>query len=117
LHSTPVRGRTSPAERQKYIERLNAAPARRADEIADLTSAENGIPRWLTGWSQAALDRQANAFLRAARTYCWEEPMDPTGGVKGVGCSLFTRPWPWTSAVTECAERSCTQRSTMVTSV
>ena len=75
---------TEPEERQHLIERLDAARSARADEIAALTSAENGTPRWFASWGQQALTRQADAFLRAARSLEWEEPLDPTGAVKTV---------------------------------
>jgi hypothetical protein len=96
-----------PRARQEFIERLNAARAARAEEIADLASAEGGAARWFTGWGQAALDRQAAAFLRAARAFAWEAPLDPAGTVKGVirrepvGVVAAVIPWnsPYSAAL------------------
>jgi len=100
-------GRTTPEERQAYIRRLDEQRRARAEEIADLMSAENGAARWFTGWGQAALDRQADAFLRAAAAFGWEEPLDPTGAVRGlvrrepIGVVAAVIPWnsPYSAAL------------------
>ena len=97
----------TPGERQEFIQRLDAARAVRAEEIADLASAEGGAARWFTGWGQAALNRQAAAFLRAARAFDWDAPLDPAGAVKGVircepiGVVAAVIPWnsPYSAAL------------------
>ncbi len=58
-------GRTTPEQRQDFIVRLNKLRAARADEIAGRISAEVGAARWFTDWGQPALDKQADAYLRA----------------------------------------------------
>ncbi|KIF73322.1 aldehyde dehydrogenase [Streptomyces sp. 150FB] len=69
----------SPAERQAVIARFDALHAARNDETAALISAENGAPRWFTHWAQTALSEQTGAYLRAAASFGWEEPADPSG--------------------------------------
>ncbi|GHH73535.1 aldehyde dehydrogenase [Streptomyces sulfonofaciens] len=65
--------RMSAAERARVIARFSELHAARADEIADLTTAENGSARWFTGWTTKALSEQTAAFLRAADSFAWEE--------------------------------------------
>ncbi|MGC0379678.1 aldehyde dehydrogenase [Streptomyces sp. SAI-229] len=72
--------RMSPAERQKVIARFNDLYAGRAEEIADLTTAENGSARWFTGWTAAALPQQTDAYLRAAAVMPWEEELPRADG-------------------------------------
>jgi acyl-CoA reductase-like NAD-dependent aldehyde dehydrogenase len=67
--------RTAPAERQAVIARFNTLYAERAEEIADLITAENGSARWFTGWTAAALPQQTDALLRAAAALPWEEEL------------------------------------------
>ncbi|MFE9764592.1 aldehyde dehydrogenase [Streptomyces sp. NPDC005808] len=71
--------RTTPQERQALVVRLNELRAGRAKEIAARISAEVGAALWFAEWGQPALDKQADAYLRAARSFGWEEPLDPTG--------------------------------------
>jgi aldehyde dehydrogenase (NAD+) len=71
--------RLSPAERQAVIARFDTLHAARNEETAALISAENGAPRWFMGWAQAALTEQTGAYLRAAASFGWEEPADPSG--------------------------------------
>ncbi|MFD3926276.1 aldehyde dehydrogenase [Streptomyces sp. NPDC058614] len=71
--------RTTPEERQAFVVRLNELRAGRAKEIAARISAETGAALWFAEWGQPALDKQADAYLRAARSFGWEEPLDPTG--------------------------------------
>lgn len=71
--------RTTPEERQALVVRLNELRAGRAKEIAARVSAEVGAALWFAEWGQPALDKQADAYLRAARSFGWEEPIDPTG--------------------------------------
>ncbi|MFF7468608.1 aldehyde dehydrogenase family protein [Streptomyces sp. NPDC008092] len=65
--------RTAPAERIAAIRRLNALREADAERIADLVSAENGSARWFTRAGQPGLTRQAEAYLRAAEAFGWEE--------------------------------------------
>jgi len=100
-------GRTTPEERQEVVVLLNALRAARADEIAARISAEVGAARWFTGWGQPALDKQADAYLRAARAFGWEEPLDPAGGSgslvrrEPVGVVAAVIPWnsPYSAAL------------------
>ncbi|MFF8908158.1 aldehyde dehydrogenase [Streptomyces olivaceoviridis] len=93
--------RLSPAERQDVIARFNDLYARRTEEIADLTTAENGSARWFTGWTAAALPQQTDAFLRAAAVLPWEEELPRTDGAPGralvrrepVGVVAAVIPW------------------------
>ncbi|MFB7666303.1 aldehyde dehydrogenase [Kitasatospora sp. NPDC056138] len=70
--------RTSPAERIALIRRLNALREARAAEIAALVSAENGSAIWFTRAGQPGLTRQANAYLKAAEEFGWEETLEPS---------------------------------------
>jgi aldehyde dehydrogenase (NAD+) len=72
--------RATPAKRQAVIARFNELYAGRADEMADLTTSENGSARWFTGWTAAALPEQTNAFLRAAESFGWEETLPAPEG-------------------------------------
>ncbi|AEY86127.1 aldehyde dehydrogenase [Streptomyces hygroscopicus subsp. jinggangensis 5008] len=93
--------RLSPAERQNVIARFNDLYAKRTEEIADLTTAENGSARWFTGWTAAALPQQTDAFLRAAAVLPWEEELPRTDGAPGrilvrrepVGVVAAVIPW------------------------
>ncbi|MFE9356093.1 aldehyde dehydrogenase [Streptomyces olivaceoviridis] len=93
--------RLSPAERQDVIARFNDLYAKRTEEIADLTTAENGSARWFTGWTAAALPQQTDAFLRAAAVLPWEEELPRTDGAPGrvlvrrepVGVVAAVIPW------------------------
>ncbi|MEV5176883.1 aldehyde dehydrogenase [Streptomyces flaveolus] len=93
--------RLSPAERQDVIARFNDLYAERTNEIADLTTAENGSARWFTGWTAAALSQQTDAFLRAAAALPWEEDLPRTDGAAGrilvrrepVGVVAAVIPW------------------------
>ncbi|MET8560947.1 aldehyde dehydrogenase [Streptomyces flaveolus] len=93
--------RLSPAERQEVIARFNDLYAKRAEEIADLTTAENGSARWFTGWTASALSQQTDAFLRAAAALPWEEELPRTDGATGrilvrrepVGVVAAVIPW------------------------
>ncbi|MEW2515605.1 aldehyde dehydrogenase [Streptomyces sp. NPDC046870] len=93
--------RLSPAERQAVVARFNDLYAKRTEEIADLTTAENGSARWFTGWTAAALSQQTDAFLRAAAALPWEEDLPRTDGTTGrvlvrrepVGVVAAVIPW------------------------
>jgi acyl-CoA reductase-like NAD-dependent aldehyde dehydrogenase len=76
--------RTTPEERQALVARFNELHAARAAEIAALISAERGSPLRFTGWMQTALADQTDAFLRAAASFGWEEPLDASGASRSV---------------------------------
>ncbi|GAA1912965.1 aldehyde dehydrogenase [Streptomyces durmitorensis] len=71
--------RMTPEARQEIVARFNTLRAERAEEAAALISAENGAPLWFTTWGAPALDQAADAYLRAAKDFGWEERLDPTG--------------------------------------
>ncbi|MFI0508196.1 aldehyde dehydrogenase (NAD+) [Streptomyces canus] len=93
--------RLTPAARQEVIARFNDLYAKRAEEIADLTTAENGSARWFTGWTSAALPQQTDAFLRAAAALPWEEELPRAESASGrilvrrepVGVVAAVIPW------------------------
>ncbi|MCW7944292.1 aldehyde dehydrogenase [Streptomyces hygroscopicus] len=70
--------KTAPAERIAVLRRLNALREKRAEEIAALISAENGSAGWFTRAGQPGLTRQANAYLKAAEEFGWEETLEPS---------------------------------------
>ncbi|MFG2965289.1 aldehyde dehydrogenase [Streptomyces sp. NPDC048288] len=75
---------TAPAERIAVIRRLNALREDRADEIAGLISAENGSAAWFTRAGQPGLTRQADAYLRAAEAFGWEEALESAAAPRAV---------------------------------
>ncbi|GAA2459823.1 aldehyde dehydrogenase [Streptomyces glaucus] len=93
--------RLTPAERQEVVARFDTLYAKRAEEIADLITAENGSARWFTGWTSAALSEQTDAFLRAAAALPWEEELPRAEGATGrtlvrrepVGVVAAVIPW------------------------
>ncbi|HTJ69768.1 MAG TPA: aldehyde dehydrogenase [Actinospica sp.] len=77
----------APAERIAVIRRLNALREQRAEEIAALITAENGSALWFTRAGQPGLTRQADAYLKAAEEFGWEEtlaPSDPAAAFRSV---------------------------------
>ncbi|QKV75858.1 aldehyde dehydrogenase [Amycolatopsis sp. Hca4] len=70
--------RTSPADRIAVVRKLAALREKRADEIAALISAENGSALWFTKAGQSSLTRQADAYLKAAEEFGWEETLEPS---------------------------------------
>ncbi|SDY59650.1 Acyl-CoA reductase [Saccharopolyspora shandongensis] len=67
---------TPPAERIAVIRRFNALREANAEKIATLIAAENGSARWFTLAGQSGLTRQANAYLKAAEEFGWEEELE-----------------------------------------
>jgi aldehyde dehydrogenase (NAD+) len=69
---------TPPADRIVVLRRLNALREERAEDVAATISAENGSAIWFTRAGQAGLTRQANAYLKAAEQFGWEETLTPS---------------------------------------
>ncbi|WP_405659762.1 aldehyde dehydrogenase [Streptomyces sp. NBC_01166] len=99
----------APAERVAVLREFNALREAGAERIAALISAENGSARWFTLAGQPGLTRQANAYLKAAEEFGWEEtlePSDPASPVRSVvrreavGVVAAVIPWnsPFSSA-------------------
>ncbi|GGA25731.1 aldehyde dehydrogenase [Paenibacillus physcomitrellae] len=87
----------TPSERQDYVAHFNELHAARADEIAALISSENGTPYWFTNGLQHSLAEQTNAYLRAAKSYGWEETLNNGKGPiirrEAVGVVAAIIPW------------------------
>ncbi|MEU1508763.1 aldehyde dehydrogenase [Kitasatospora sp. NPDC005748] len=103
---------TPPLERVAALRRFNALRERQAERIAALIAAENGSAGWFTRAGQPGLTRQANAYLKAAEEFGWEEtlpPSDPASPVRSVvrreavGVVAAVIPWnsPFSSATTK----------------
>ncbi|MER6394852.1 aldehyde dehydrogenase [Kitasatospora sp. NPDC001603] len=103
---------TPPPERVAVLRRFNALRERQAERIAALIAAENGSAGWFTRAGQPGLTRQANAYLKAAEEFGWEEtlpPSDPASPVRSVvrreavGVVAAVIPWnsPFSSATTK----------------
>ncbi|WP_031010175.1 aldehyde dehydrogenase [Streptomyces sp. NRRL F-5727] len=103
---------TPPAERIALLRRFNALREENAEKIADLISLENGSAGWFTRAGQPGLSRQANAYLKAAEEFAWEEtlvPSDPSATVRSVvrreavGVVAAVIPWnsPFSSATSK----------------
>ncbi|OLZ61659.1 aldehyde dehydrogenase [Amycolatopsis keratiniphila] len=69
---------TSPEERIAVLRRLNALREARADEIAELISAENGSALWFTKAGQPGVGRLTVSYLKAAEEFGWEETLTPS---------------------------------------
>ncbi|MFC9436873.1 aldehyde dehydrogenase [Nocardia sp. NPDC057030] len=102
----------SPAGRIAVLRRFNELREEQNDRIAELITAENGSAAWFTRAGQAALTRQANAYLAAAETFDWERtltPSDPNTLVRSVvrrepvGVVAAVIPWnsPFSSATSK----------------
>ncbi|MEU3341769.1 aldehyde dehydrogenase [Streptomyces sp. NPDC006668] len=100
---------TPPAQRIAVLREFNALRERDAERIAHLISLENGSAGWFTRAGQPGLTRQANAYLKAAEEFGWEEtlvPSDPASPVRSVvrreavGVVAAVIPWnsPFSSA-------------------
>ncbi|MGI5458877.1 aldehyde dehydrogenase [Streptomyces sp. CA-249302] len=100
---------TPPAERIAVLREFNALREQNAERIAELISLESGSAGWFTRAGQPGLTRQANAYLKAAEEFGWEEtlaPSDPASPVRSVvrreavGVVAAVIPWnsPFSSA-------------------
>ncbi|GCD97674.1 aldehyde dehydrogenase [Embleya hyalina] len=103
---------TPPAERIAMLRRFNALREENATKIAHLISLETGSAGWFTRAGQSGLTRQANAYLKAAQEFAWEEtfvPSDPSSPVRSVvrrapvGVVAAVIPWnsPFSSATSK----------------
>lgn len=103
---------TPPGERIAVLRRFNALREENAEKIADLISWESGSAGWFTRAGQPGLSRQANAYLRAAEGFGWEEtlvPSDPASPARSVvrreavGVVAAVIPWnsPFSSATSK----------------
>ncbi|WP_394427894.1 aldehyde dehydrogenase [Streptomyces sp. SGAir0957] len=103
---------TPPAERIALLRRFNALREENAEHVAHLISLENGSAGWFTRAGQPGLTRQANAYLKAAEEFAWEEtltPSDPAAPVRSVvrreaiGVVAAVIPWnsPFSSATSK----------------
>ncbi|MFJ4561714.1 aldehyde dehydrogenase family protein [Streptomyces massasporeus] len=102
--------RTTPlGERIAVLRRFNALREEDAEKVAHLISQENGSAGWFTRAGQPGLTRQAEACLKAAEEFGWEEtlmPSDPASPVRSVvrreavGVVAAVIPWnsPFSSA-------------------
>ncbi|MFB7598664.1 aldehyde dehydrogenase [Streptomyces sp. NPDC056160] len=102
----------APAERVALLRRFNALREENAERIAELISMENGSALWFTRAGQPGLTRQANAYLKAAEEFGWEEtltPSDPAAPFRSVvrreavGVVAAVIPWnsPFSSATSK----------------
>ncbi|MFE7165898.1 aldehyde dehydrogenase [Streptomyces sp. NPDC057616] len=103
---------TPPAQRIALLRQFNALREENAEKIAHLISLENGSAGWFTRAGQSGLTRQANAYLKAAEEFGWEEtlvPSDPASPVRSVvrreavGVVAAVIPWnsPFSSATSK----------------
>ncbi|MFI1916549.1 aldehyde dehydrogenase [Nocardia sp. NPDC020380] len=78
---------TPPADRIAVLRHFNKLREENADRIAELITLENGSASWFTRAGQPGLSRQANAYLKAAEEFAWEEtltPSDPAATLRSV---------------------------------
>ncbi|MFF7043887.1 aldehyde dehydrogenase [Streptomyces massasporeus] len=101
---------TPPGERIAVLRRFNALREENAEKVAHLISQENGSAGWFTRAGQPGLTRQADACLKAAEEFGWEETLvssDPASPVRSVvrreavGVVAAVIPWnsPFSSAI------------------
>ncbi|KIF76431.1 aldehyde dehydrogenase [Streptomyces sp. 150FB] len=69
---------TDPAERQRIVARFNELHAARADEIAELITAENGTTISFTRMLQGTLAARTQDFIDAAAAFDWESDWEST---------------------------------------
>ncbi|MBP2478635.1 acyl-CoA reductase-like NAD-dependent aldehyde dehydrogenase [Crossiella equi] len=90
---------TNPAERQRLVRRFAELYAARAEEMAELITAENGSPIWFTTWSQRDVAVRANAWVAVAERFPWEEALTDGAGhqtlvrAEAVGVVAAIIPW------------------------
>ncbi|MET9581216.1 aldehyde dehydrogenase [Streptomyces massasporeus] len=100
---------TPPGERIAVLRRFNALREENAEKVAHLISQENGSAGWFTRAGRPGLTRQADAYLKAAEEFAWEETLvssDPASPVRSVvrreavGVVAAVIPWnsPFSSA-------------------
>ncbi|POX57309.1 aldehyde dehydrogenase [Streptomyces sp. Ru71] len=103
---------TPPDQRISLLRRFNTLREENAEHVARLVSLENGSALWFTRAGQPGLTRQANAYLKAAEEFAWEErlaPSDPASPVRSVvrrepvGVVAAVIPWnsPFSSATSK----------------
>ncbi|KUF18684.1 aldehyde dehydrogenase [Streptomyces silvensis] len=103
---------TPPANRIAALRRFNALREESAQKIARLISLENGSAGWFTHAGQSGLTRQANAYLRAAEDFGWEETLAPSDAAspvrsvvrrEAIGVVAAVIPWnsPFSSATSK----------------
>ncbi|MEU5772795.1 aldehyde dehydrogenase [Streptomyces venezuelae] len=103
---------TPPRERIATLRRFNALREENAERIAELISLESGSAGWFTRAGQPGLSRQANAYLKAAEQFGWEETLVPTAPApparsvvrrEAVGVVAAVIPWnsPFSSATSK----------------
>ncbi|MFI6645374.1 aldehyde dehydrogenase [Streptomyces sp. NPDC050504] len=101
-----------PAERIAVLRRFNALREEHAEPIARLISLESGSPGWFTRAGQRGLSCQANAYLKAAEEFAWEETLVPSDRAstarsvvrrEAVGVVAAVIPWnsPFSSATSK----------------
>ncbi|MFF7645264.1 aldehyde dehydrogenase family protein [Streptomyces canus] len=91
----PAWSRTAPAERRVLLERLHQGLAKRADEIAELITAEMGAPRQIATRIQAGLPiAVSESYARLLETYEFEERIGNALVVKEpLGVVAAITPW------------------------
>ncbi|MFF7051769.1 aldehyde dehydrogenase [Streptomyces griseorubiginosus] len=103
---------TPPAERIATLRRFNTLREENAEKIAHLISLENGSAGWFTRAGQPGLTRQANAYLKAAEEFAWEETLVPSDSAspvrsvvrrEAIGVVAAVIPWnsPFSSATSK----------------
>jgi len=76
--------RMSPAERAAVITRFAAIHRAQADELAALTTAENGSAIWFTRMLQNLVNDRTDDFLRLAADHPWEEELVDAAGLRTI---------------------------------
>lgn len=89
--------RMTPEVRQEIVARFTKLRGERAEDAAALISAENGAPLWFTKWGAPALDRQAAAYLDAAKDFGWEETLPSKAVVRREPIGVVAAVIPWNS--------------------
>jgi acyl-CoA reductase-like NAD-dependent aldehyde dehydrogenase len=76
--------RTTPVERREVVGRFRKLHREHADELADLTTAENGSPHWFTRMFQPMLGDRIDDFLRLSAELPWEEDLVDAAGLRTI---------------------------------